>query len=74
MHQLELHPDRHGLTCIHTPGNNLFGCNTHGTMALKQINGIAPTTGTGANTVINSSFPATFQRRLRGGSLRPGHH
>ena len=55
-------PNSNGITCTHTPGNNLFGCNTHGTMVLKQINGIAPTTGSGKNTVINSAFPATFQR------------
>jgi len=33
-------------------------------MALKKINGVAPTTGSGANTVINGSFPATFQRTV----------
>ena len=33
-------------------------------MALKQINGVAPTTGTGSGTVINASFPATFQRTV----------
>jgi ABC-type phosphate transport system substrate-binding protein len=57
-------PNANGVVCTHTPGKNLFGCDTHGTMALEQINGIAPTTGTGANTVINSSFPATFQRTV----------
>jgi ABC-type phosphate transport system substrate-binding protein len=57
-------PTAAGLTCIHTPGNNLFGCNTHGTMVLKQISGVAPTTGTGKGTVINPSFPATFQRTV----------
>ena len=55
-------PSAAGVTCVHTPGKNLFGCDTHGTLVLKKINGIAPTTGTGANTVINSAFPATFQR------------
>jgi ABC-type phosphate transport system substrate-binding protein len=55
-------PNANGVTCIHTPGKNLFGCDTHGTMALKEISGVAPTTGSGANTVINSAFPATFQR------------
>jgi ABC-type phosphate transport system substrate-binding protein len=57
-------PTSAGLTCIHTPGNNLFGCNTHGTMVLKQINGVAPTTGSGSGTVINSAFPSTFQRTV----------
>jgi ABC-type phosphate transport system substrate-binding protein len=57
-------PNANGIICTHTPGKNLFGCDTHGTMALKKINGIAPTTGTGVNTVINGSFPATFQRTV----------
>ena len=55
-------PNANGIVCTHTPGKNFFGCDTHGTMALKEISGVAPTTGSGANTVINSSFPATFQR------------
>ncbi len=33
-------------------------------MVLKQINGVAPTTGSGLGTVINSAFPATFQRTV----------
>ena len=33
-------------------------------MALKQINGVAPTTGKGTGTVINGSFPAAFQRTV----------
>ena len=50
---------------MHAPGGkNLFGCDTHGTMALKEISGVAPTTGSGATTVINSAFPATFQRTV----------
>src|SRR6266700_2700601 len=57
-------PNANGIVCKHTPGKNLFGCDTHGTMALKKINGVAPTTGSGANTVINGSFPATFQRTV----------
>jgi hypothetical protein len=31
---------------------------------VRLANGIAPTTGTGLSTVINSSFPSTFQRTL----------
>ena len=57
-------PDSNGNVCTPAAGKNLFGCNTHGTMVLKQINGVAPTTGTGTGTVINSSFPATFQRTV----------
>ena len=33
-------------------------------MVLKQINGIAPTTGKGTATVINPAFPSTFDRTL----------
>ena len=57
-------PDANGNVCNPVAGKNLFGCNTHGTMVLKQINGVAPTTGTGSGTVINASFPATFQRTV----------
>ena len=57
-------PNANGIICTHTPGKNLFGCDTHGTMVLKEINGVAPTTGSGANTVINSAFPSTFQRTV----------
>lgn len=57
-------PNASGITCTHTPGNNLFGCDTHGTMVLKKINGTAPTTGTGKNTKINPNFTATFQRTV----------
>ena len=57
-------PNANGVSCTHAPGKNRFGCDTHGTMVLEQINGVAPTTGSGAGTVINSSFPATFQRTV----------
>jgi len=57
-------PNASGIACHPTAHQNLFGCNTHGTMVLKQINGVAPTTGKGLATVINSSFPATFQRTV----------
>jgi len=55
-------PNSSGIACVPSGHQNLFGCNTHGTLVLKEISGIAPTTGTGTSTVINSSFPATFQR------------
>ncbi len=48
-------PNANGIVCTHTPGKNFFGCDTHGTMALKEISGVAPTTGSGANTVINAA-------------------
>jgi ABC-type phosphate transport system substrate-binding protein len=57
-------PNSSGIACHPSAHQNLFGCNTHGTMVLKQINGVAPTTGSGTSTVINSSFPATFQRTV----------
>ena len=57
-------PNSSGVVCGPTKAQNLFGCNTHGTMVLKQINGVAPTTGSGTSTVINSAFPAVFQHSL----------
>jgi ABC-type phosphate transport system substrate-binding protein len=50
--------------CHPTGSQNLFGCNTHGTMVLNKINGTAPTKGTGTSTVINPGFTATFTRIL----------
>jgi ABC-type phosphate transport system substrate-binding protein len=50
--------------CTPASGQNLFGCNTHGTMALDSINGTAPTVGTGKSTTINPGFSATFTRLL----------
>ena len=57
-------PNANGVRCAPSGSKNLFGCNTHGTLVLKQINGVAPTTGTSGSTVINSAFPATFQRTV----------
>ena len=53
-----------GKICAPSGSQNLFGCNIHGTLVLKQINGVSPTTGTGAKTVINGSFPSNFQRTV----------
>jgi ABC-type phosphate transport system substrate-binding protein len=50
--------------CTPTGTQNLFGCNTHGTMVLNKINGTAPTTGTGVKTKINPGFTPTFTRLL----------
>jgi len=50
--------------CTPTGGQNIFGCNTHGTMVLRSINGTAPTTGTDGQTVINPNFTPTFSRLL----------
>jgi len=54
----------HPTMCTPKKGQNLFGCDTHGTMLLNSINGTAPTKGTGTSTVINPKFTATFTRLL----------
>jgi ABC-type phosphate transport system substrate-binding protein len=50
--------------CKPTKTQNKFGCDTHGTMVLRSINGTKPTTGTGTSTVINSHFSASFVRTI----------
>ena len=54
----------HPTNCHPTATQNKFGCNTHGTMVLNNINGTAPTKGTGTGTTINPGFTATFSRLL----------
>jgi ABC-type phosphate transport system substrate-binding protein len=54
----------HPTNCTPTGTQNLFGCNLAGTMKLNDINGTAPTTGTGQNTKINPGFTPTFTRLL----------
>jgi ABC-type phosphate transport system substrate-binding protein len=54
----------HPTNCTPSSTQNLFGCDTHGTMVLNKINGTAPTKGTGGNTVINPGFTPTFTRLL----------
>ena len=53
-----------GKVCAPKSGQNLYGCNTHGTMVLEKINGTAPTTGSGATQKINSGFSSAFIRTL----------
>jgi ABC-type phosphate transport system substrate-binding protein len=59
-----------GVICKKVPGLDQFWCNIsgagtpQGAEVLGQIGGVAPTTGTGTNTVINPKFPATFDRIL----------
>jgi ABC-type phosphate transport system substrate-binding protein len=58
-----------GLACKPGKGQNLFGCDTHGTMSLNKVNNTNPTTpfpltNTSKNVVINTKFTATFQRLL----------
>jgi ABC-type phosphate transport system substrate-binding protein len=50
--------------CVPAAGKNQFGCDVHGTYVVKEINGIAPTTGKGTATAINPSFPSAFDRIL----------
>jgi ABC-type phosphate transport system substrate-binding protein len=50
--------------CAPAPGKDEFSCDQRGTYVVKEINGIAPTTGTGASTVINTAFPSAFLRTL----------
>jgi phosphate transport system substrate-binding protein len=50
--------------CTPAANKDLFSCDQHGTYAVKEINGVAPTTGSGVNTVINAAFPAAFDRTL----------
>jgi ABC-type phosphate transport system substrate-binding protein len=50
--------------CKPTKTQNKFGCDTHGSMVLRNINGTKPTTGTGTKTVINPKFSANFVRSV----------
>jgi ABC-type phosphate transport system substrate-binding protein len=53
-----------GKVCKPASGQNLFGCDTHGTMVLHSINHTAPTKGTGKSTTINPAFTPAFVRTL----------
>jgi ABC-type phosphate transport system substrate-binding protein len=53
-----------GVTCHPSKTQNRFGCDTHGNMALRKINGTVPTTGTGSKTVINPHFSANYVRTV----------
>jgi ABC-type phosphate transport system substrate-binding protein len=55
-----------GEICVPGKGQNLFGCNIHGTLRLNEINSTAPTTPfpPTATATINSAFSPTFQRTL----------
>ena len=50
--------------CHPTSSQNKFGCDTHGNMVLRSINGTKPTTGTGTKTVINAKFTPKFVRTV----------
>jgi ABC-type phosphate transport system substrate-binding protein len=47
-----------------TKGQNLFGCNQNGVLALRKINGKSPTVGSGKNTKVNAGFSAAFVRTV----------
>jgi|SRR5215472_7112818 len=57
-------PNASGVICIPKTGQNVFGCDTHGTMVLRNVNGTVPTSGTGAKTVINSTFDPNYMRTI----------
>jgi ABC-type phosphate transport system substrate-binding protein len=54
----------HGAICRPHSGQNLFGCDNRGSLILRDINGTAPTVGSGKGTVINTAFSAAFVRTL----------
>lgn len=49
-----------GVECKPATGQNLFGCDEHGTLKLNSVNGTKPTTGTAPNVTINSTFSSSF--------------
>jgi len=51
-----------GVVCKPKKGQNRFGCDTHGAMVLRSINGTKPTSGKGAKQIINSKFSPAFVR------------
>jgi len=59
-----------GVICKKVPGMDQFWCNItgkgtpQGAEVLGQINGVAPTTGSGTGTKINPAFSPTFDRTL----------
>jgi ABC-type phosphate transport system substrate-binding protein len=53
-----------GVSCHPSGSQNEFGCNTHGSMVLHEINGVVPTNGSGRGQVINQAFPSVFVRTL----------
>ena len=50
--------------CHPSKTQNRFGCDSHGSMVLRDINGTKPTTGSGTKTVINAHFSAKFVRTV----------
>jgi len=50
--------------CKPSKTQNRFGCDTHGKMVLREINGTKPTSGTGSKTVVNAKFSAKFVRTV----------
>ena len=66
-----------GVICKPKKGQNRFGCDTHGKMVLRSINGTKPTVGTGAKQTINPKFSAAFRRLVyvvvRWAASQPGN-
>jgi ABC-type phosphate transport system substrate-binding protein len=61
--------DSSGFKCTPKGSQNLFGCNTRGTMVLDEVNGTAPTTpypltNSTTKATINPGFTSTFERFL----------
>jgi len=56
----------HSAKCGKKPakGQNLFGCNKNGVLALRSISGHKPTTGSGKNTTVNPRFAQAFVRTV----------
>ena len=49
-----------GVECNPAKGQNLFGCDEHGTLKLNSVNGTKPTAGTAPNVTINTKFSSAF--------------
>jgi ABC-type phosphate transport system substrate-binding protein len=59
----EFHSPKCGSKTV-AKGQNHFGCDERGVLGLNDINGTAPTTGSGTKTTINPAFSEPFFRIL----------
>ncbi len=53
-----------GKICKPTSTQNRFGCDVHGTMVVRSIDGTPPTVGTGTGTTIDPDFSTAFIRKV----------
>jgi ABC-type phosphate transport system substrate-binding protein len=53
-----------GAICRPHGSQNTFGCDNRGSLVLRDINGTAPTVGSGTSTAINTAFSSAFVRTL----------